>query len=110
MISKAEQQVIIKMQDATELAAIFKSDVFGHTKLTSGERPFNAPYPNDPLDQRNAASIIGYLNLQTKLAFEDGVWAIDVGGQATKKKVNLNVNNLSMGLAKALIIYVRKYF
>jgi hypothetical protein len=109
VISAAEQQFVIKLQDTEELAKRFVNDVLGHARLTSSSPVYQLARPNDVLDPRNVLSVIKHLNVEVRTDFGDGIWNIDMGGAQTKKKVKLSVANLDIGLAKALIIYVRKY-
>ena len=109
MISAAEQQFVIKLQDWEELAKRFVKDVLEHPRLTKSEPVFVLPMPSDILDPRNILAIIRHLNIEVHTAHVDGVWNIDMGGAQTKKKVKLGSANLDISLSKSLIIYVRKY-
>jgi len=109
MISAAEQQLVTKLQDTQELSKRFVSDVLSHSRLTQSANIFVAPRPEEVLDPRNTLEVVRHLNLEVRMDYNDGVWNIDMGGLQTKKKVKLGVANLDIGLAKALIIYVRKY-
>jgi hypothetical protein len=109
MISAAEQQFVIKLQDWEELGRRFTKDVIGNNRVTFPDSTFVMPKPDDPIDPRNVLAVIKHLNIEVHAVHIDGVWNIEMGGAQTKKKVKLGSSNLDISLTKSLIIYVRKY-
>lgn len=101
MISKAEQQIIIKLQDLSKLEEQYKLHVHSKEKL----KPAEATEFNSTL----ILADINKLGVDCVCDFVEGVWEITLGGKATKKKVNMKGENLATLMAKSLIIYARKY-
>lgn len=103
MISSAEQQFVIKLQDEEELERRYALDVLAHKRMESIGKNSSVLAPESVLE---AVSILGE---DCRLEFRDGMWNIDLGGADTKKKVKIKAERQHIALAKAMIIYVRKY-
>ena len=103
MISSAEQQFVIKLQDQEELERRYVLDVLAHKRMESVEKNGPVLAPDKVIE---AVSILGE---DCRLEFRDGMWSIDLGGADTKKKVKIKAEQQHIALAKAMIIYVRKY-
>jgi hypothetical protein len=103
MISSAEQQFVIKLQDEQELERRYVLDVLAHKRMENIEKSGSVLAPDRVLE---AVSVLGE---DCRLEFRDGLWSIDLGGADTKKKVKIKADRQHIALAKAMIIYVRKY-
>lgn len=103
MISSAEQQFVIKLQDEDELERRYVLDVLAHKRLEGLTKAGPVLSPDSIL---KAISLLGE---DCRLEFKDGLWSIDLGGADTKKKVKIRAEHQHIALAKAMIIYVRKY-
>ncbi len=101
MISRSEQQFIIKLHDKVALEKEYRKDVHSKERMAvSGVFDFNS---------ENILKDINRLGVDCVCNFEEGIWEITLGGKATKKKVNMKGEELDMIMAKSLIIYARKY-
>jgi hypothetical protein len=103
MISSAEQQFVIKLQDEEELERRYLLDVLAHKRLENVQKSGAVLAPDRILE---AVTVLGE---DCRLEFRDGMWNIDLGGADTKKKVKIRAERQHIALAKAMIIYVRKY-
>lgn len=104
MISKAEQQLVTKSQDKDQLFTMLLSDVFSHKRF--GSKP-PKDFSIDSLS--DMMRLIDQLDEDCRLEREGLDWTVTLGGSKAKKIASVKSPSLEMGIAKAIIIYVRKY-
>lgn len=104
MISKAEQQMVLKSQDFGQLNGMFATMVATHKKFDG---------LNFALLDMSSMSVA--IEVATKIAdefkidFDHGNWTITLGGTAAKKVTIVSGDDLPLAILKSAIIYVRKY-
>lgn len=105
MISKAEQQMVAKLDDLKQLDTLFLAHVKPHKKFAA------ITLPDDTLWSDSESAIVMFLAaLNENLHIQrnkDDQWQLSLG--AAKKVITMLDKRLSVASCKALIIYVRKF-
>lgn len=105
MISKAEQQMVAKLDDMAQLNAIFLEHVKPHKKFAA------LSFTGEPNWAQEETLMVAFLKtLNENLTIQrpkDERWQLSLG--AAKKVITMTDEKLSVAACKALIIYVRKF-
>ena len=106
MISKAEQQLVLKSQDKAEIKSFFSRDVLAHKRFEGSS--LIKDFELTPSSAFEAVTVLGE-PAQVDFVADGRTWTVTLGGQKAKKISQASGEVLELVIAKAMIIYVRKY-
>ncbi len=109
MIGKADQQLVIKLDNMEVLSQLVTEHVCPHKKFATRLQELKIPADASwSTDDSLAIKLLEILNEKTILTRnKDESWDLTLG--SAKKVIKISHANLSVALCKAIIIYVRKF-
>jgi hypothetical protein len=110
MISNADKQMVLKLDDPNVLNSLVKEHVCAHKRFQpileqAGITPDNTNWASD---EQKALLLLELLNEHISLSkIKSTDWNLKVG--SAKKVIAISEKKLPIAICKALVIYVRKF-